>query len=149
MRYLPKDEVYTTEAEAARFLQGYLERSKHTPFARWAAVRKVDGIAVGWCGLKEEDNGEVDLGYRLLSAYWGGGYATEASVEWLRYGFGPASLERIVARTAEGNGASESVLRKLGFARLPAGDHQADGYQWRKFLLEREGWKGLPLDKSC
>lgn len=142
MRHLPKDEVYTTQTEAARFLQGYLERSKQTRFARWAVVRQADGVAVGWCGLKEDDEGEVDLGYRLLREYWGFGYATESSRAWLTYGFGPAGLERIIARTAEGNNASAAVLLKLGFARLPEEDHVADGFQWRKFYLEREGWGG-------
>lgn len=143
MRHLPKDEVYTSEAEAADFLQRYLERSRHSRFARWAVVRRSDGVAVGWCGLKEDDKGDVDLGYRLLREHWAQGYATEASRAWLNYGFGPAGLERIIARAAEGNLASQAVLMKLGFARIPEKDHVEDDIFWRKFYLDRADWEAI------
>ncbi len=135
MRYLPKDEVYTSEAEATHFLRQYLDRGKESRFARCAVVRKTDGQALGWCGLKEDETGEVDLGYRLLPEYWEQGYGIESSISWLAYGFGTAGLKRIVARAADENTASQAVLVKLGFTRLPEEDHEAEGFRWGNFVL--------------
>ncbi|MGK0334887.1 MAG: hypothetical protein ACI974_001712, partial [Paraglaciecola sp.] len=36
MEFLPKDEVYTSENQAKKFLGQYIEKSKDWPFARWA-----------------------------------------------------------------------------------------------------------------
>jgi RimJ/RimL family protein N-acetyltransferase len=48
-------------------------------FGRWACVHKATGTVIGFAGLKHLDElGEVDIGYRLLPAYWGAGLATEA-----------------------------------------------------------------------
>lgn len=73
-----------------------------------------DGTFLGWCGLKyfPEDQ-EVDLGYRLHPRYWGQGFATEASLASLTYGFGELKLKRIVARAMPANTASIKVLQKL------------------------------------
>lgn len=74
-----------------------------------------DGTFIGWCGLKYfEDNGEVDLGYRLMKKYWGQGYATEASFAALQNGFEKLNLQKIVARAMPDNKASIKVLQKLG-----------------------------------
>lgn len=61
--------------------------------ARWAAVRKEDGLFIGWAGFKfhpEIRNGHqhfYDLGYRLARRFWGMGYATEAAQALVPYGF--------------------------------------------------------------
>src|SRR5262249_8110165 len=49
-------------------------------YGRWACVLKETGQVIGFAGLKYlPELDEVDLGYRLLAAYWGRGLATEAS----------------------------------------------------------------------
>jgi ribosomal-protein-alanine N-acetyltransferase len=92
MRWLPKDEVFATEAEALQFVQHYLAASANWPFARWAVTEKKTGDFLGWSGLRELPDGEVDLGYRLLREHWGLGYATESGRAWVRYGFEQAGL---------------------------------------------------------
>src|ERR1700676_2232381 len=57
-------------------------------FGRWAIVVKTNAKVVGMAGLKYlAEWREVDLGYRLLPAYWCLGLATEASQASLQYGF--------------------------------------------------------------
>ena len=46
-----------------------------------------DNTFIGWCGLKQLENGDIDLGYRLMKKFWNKGYATEASEASLEYGF--------------------------------------------------------------
>lgn len=75
-----------------------------------------DGTYLGWCGLKlhHDFNNEVDLGYRFHRRYWGQGYATEASLACLKYGFEELGLKRIVAKVMPANIGSIKVVQKLG-----------------------------------
>lgn len=73
-----------------------------------------DGTYIGWCGLKNfPDHNEVDLGYRFHQRFWGKGYASEASMACLKYGFEELKLNRIVARAMPANIASIKVIQKL------------------------------------
>lgn len=84
-------------------------------FGRWACVYKANGELVGFAGLKYlADLNEVDIGYRLLPAYWGIGLATEASRAVLDFGFGRLHLDQIVGLVDPHNVASVRVLQKLG-----------------------------------
>jgi RimJ/RimL family protein N-acetyltransferase len=53
--------------------------------------------------------------YKLGRAYWGQGYATEASQAWVEYAFEIAVLRRLVVFPHQANIASVRVLEKLGF----------------------------------
>lgn len=138
MRYLPKDEVFAEVAAARSFLIRYREGSAERPYERWACLRKSDGAWLGWCGLKLQENGETDLGFRFHRRYWGRGYGSEAARAWVSWGFATAGLPRIVARTAEGNVSTQRLLTKLGFVRRPEGDHTEDGIDWWNYDLSRE-----------
>jgi RimJ/RimL family protein N-acetyltransferase len=137
MRYLPKDEVYTSIEEAGKFLEAYIEKSSTWDFSRWAVVRKSDQVVLGWCGLREVDDGEVDLGFRFLREHWGRGYATESGQRWLEYGFGSGGLSKIVAKAADENIGSQRVLTRLNFERRPKQDGEEDGFLWRSFMLRK------------
>jgi [ribosomal protein S5]-alanine N-acetyltransferase len=67
---------------------------------------------IGWCGLKMV-NGEIDLGYRFMPAYWGKGYATEAATATLGYGHKNLQIEKITAHGHINNIASQIVLEKI------------------------------------
>lgn len=72
-----------------------------------------DGTFIGWCGLKYfPDNHEVDVGYRLKKKYWGQGFATEASMACLEYGFKTLKLDKIIGRSMPENIASIKVFQK-------------------------------------
>lgn len=95
------------------FLENYSDYRRNG-FGRWSVELKNTGEVIGWCGLKLHDNGEVDLGYRLFRAHWGKGYATEASLACIDYGFNVLGLDRIIGRVARANLASIRVLEKCG-----------------------------------
>lgn len=86
-------------------------------YGRWAIVLKSTGENIGFAGLKFlPDLQEVDIGYRLLSEYWGKGLATEASRPAIAYGFDVLGLKRIIGMVNPENVASVNVLRKLGLS---------------------------------
>jgi len=79
------------------------------------AITLADDTLVGAVGLKlEEDSGIAELGYWIGVPYWRNGYATEAAVALLEYGFEALALKRIWARAFVRNPASSRVLQKLG-----------------------------------
>ena len=133
MQHLPKDEVYTSVDQARSFLKRYQERWEEIPFVREAVIRKSDGAWLGWCGLKILEDGTVDLGFRFHREYWGKGYAAESGKAWLKYGFGKASLKRIIGNAASGNAGSQRTLEKLGFQRCPEEDFSEDGFDWLRY----------------
>jgi ribosomal-protein-alanine N-acetyltransferase len=93
-------------------------------FALWSVVERASGRVIGDCGLQMLEGGpDVELGYKLGSAYRRRGYATEAGRASLDFGFGQAGLDRIVAVTWPGNRASRGVMEKLGMTLVGPGRH--------------------------
>src|SRR5262245_7262641 len=103
-------------------------------YGRWACVFKASGEVIGFAGLKYlPDLQEVDLGYRLLPAYWGQGLATEACRAVLNYGRTRLGIERIIGLVDPENVASVRVLEKLGLT--PAGQVEYQGKCFAKYVL--------------
>lgn len=84
---------------------------------QWGISLKDGGVLIGMCGLYgwEIRSRHIDLGYHLLPAEWGRGYATEAARAMIRWAFENLDIHRIQADITEGNIASERVLIKCGF----------------------------------
>jgi len=105
------------DLESARdyLRKGPLESYDRLGFGLWVAVEKESGAAIGLCGLlKRESLEDVDVGFALLPAFRGKGYATEAASAALTHGKNVHGLERIVAITSPGNEESIRVLEKIG-----------------------------------
>ena len=86
---------------------------------RWAVHLRSNLEFMGWCGLKYlSETNEVDLGYRLMKKFWGKGYATEAALACIEYGFNTLNLPVIIGRALPGNLASIKVLEKCGMKYL-------------------------------
>ena len=111
------------------------------PYGDRAIVRRADDVLVGACGFVPElkpfgllpsfPRAEADpsLFVPQVGLFWTigrehrrKGYATEAGRAMIDYAFGVLRLARIVATTDDDNGASISVMRKLGM-RLERNPH--------------------------
>lgn len=113
MRYTGEPPSESVE-EVRRKIRDYPDYREHG-YGRWAVVFKPDRRVVGFNGLKYlEDLGEVDLGYRFRSDYWGCGIATESSLAIVQYGFDTLGLRRIIGLVLPGNVGSIRVLEKVG-----------------------------------
>jgi ribosomal-protein-alanine N-acetyltransferase len=132
--------------EAMReFLLQYAQYRNYK-MGRLVVVLKATGELLGWCGLKyHEEEGYVDLGYRLFKKFWNFGYATEASRVCLDYGFNELGLERVVARADMENAASIRVMQKLGFRFYEKGIEEGRDsvvYEMHKVDWQRSGQGG-------
>ena len=109
-------------------------------YSFWPVIERESGLLVGEAGLFPLAPGgpDIALGYAFGRAYWGRGYATEASRSVLGEAFGPLDLDHVVAITREANAGSRKVLKKLGF-RLDGVRH-VWGAEQLYFVLERGDW---------
>jgi ribosomal-protein-alanine N-acetyltransferase len=107
------DKQFESIEDANNFFKNYPDYEKNG-FGRWALVTKGDKKVIGWCGLKKHEDNTVDIGYRIFKNQWNKGYATEASIACLEYGFQVFELDEIIANAATENKASIRVMEKIG-----------------------------------
>ena len=109
-------------ASAARFQAQLDERG----FGFWAVEVRGTGEFIGFTGLDQVEEGMpftgIEIGWRLARSAWGHGYATEAAVASLAFGFQALALPEILAVTTVGNVRSQAVMRRIGMTRDPAED---------------------------
>lgn len=108
--------VRDTLAIEKRFKTIRRNYSKFPGLGFWAVIEKKTNFFIGWVCLKDLDRTtEYEIGYRLLPAYWGKGFATEAATAVLHYGLTDLELKRMVAIAKADNKASIRIIEKLGF----------------------------------
>jgi RimJ/RimL family protein N-acetyltransferase len=92
----------------------------------YAATLKGSGELIGFVGLKHQPGLPfstcVEVGWRLASAHWGKGLATEGARAAIAHGFGELGLQEIVSFTVPDNLRSRRVMEKLGMQRDLLGD---------------------------
>jgi len=115
-----------TFEQAAAWVMNYQDDLDRYGFGRWAVEVRTSGEFIGFTGLNTVDEGMpftgVELGWRLARPAWGHGYATEAGLAALRYGFGTMGLPEVVAVTMARNVRSQAVMRRIGMTTDPAED---------------------------
>lgn len=119
-KYLWQNPTKTVD-ETIKIIENVRSQYKRNNIGRFAAILKETNEFIGWTGIKYIDdhieNGNTnffDYGYRLNEKFWGKGYATEASVAWLDYGFKQMNIDKMNAYTHSDNGASNHILQKIG-----------------------------------
>ena len=106
------DSPFNSVKKATVFIENYNDY-KHNGYGRWAVCLKESHEFIGWCGLKKDtETNEVDLGFRFYKKYWGRGYATEAALACVNYGFLQLNLSEIIGRAHIENNPSIEVLKK-------------------------------------
>jgi RimJ/RimL family protein N-acetyltransferase len=83
---------------------------------RWLAHDAGTGEFLGWFGLDSDTSPPVarELGYRLRTAAWGRGLATEGARALVRYAFADLGLRRVWGQTMAVNAGSRRVMEKAG-----------------------------------
>jgi [ribosomal protein S5]-alanine N-acetyltransferase len=131
--------------EAKRVLHELIIPQYAAGFGRWAVHLKLNKQFIGWCGLKQTENG-VDIGYRFLKKFWRNGYGSESAHAVLKYAFERRHIDKIVAHAVVDNIHSLKILDKLGLNRTEVVD---EGYRTiQKFELTKEGYQHLQLQNN-
>ncbi|MEW2588309.1 GNAT family N-acetyltransferase [Streptomyces virginiae] len=111
-----------SEASVARFQAAIEQRGWG-----WWAVEVLDtGEFIGFTGLDPVDEDMpftgVEVGWRLARSAWGHGFATEAALAAVAFGFDTLALPEVLAVTTATNLRSQAVMRRIGMTRDPADD---------------------------
>ena len=115
-------------------------------YGLWALEVRDSGEFVGFTGLALQTfpahfTPAVEVGWRLAQSAWGHGYATEAALAALEYGFTVAGLDEIVSMTAATNVRSQRVMQRIGMTHDPADDFDhpnvPDGHRVKPHVLYR------------
>lgn len=90
-----------------------------------------DGSIVGRVGFHAppDNSGSVEIGYRVLPAFRGQGYATELAVGLMEWGRGNGATS-CVASVRPDNAPSLTIIGKLGFVRTGQQIDDEDGIEW-------------------
>ena len=116
LRFYPWDD--RTEAEVRSFVQMFLDQQADRPRREFqlAITLSESGRLIGNCGLrlKPENDWEADIGYELAPEHWGRGYATEAALAIVDFGFRELRLHRVSSWFVADNTASAKVLERVG-----------------------------------
>lgn len=107
--------------EAIAFVKSHY--AKHG-FSVYAVELKSTHALIGFVGLSIPRFDApftpcVEIGWRLSSAHWRQGYATEAAKAVLNYAFMTLGLDEIVSFTVPANQASRRVMEKIGLHYSP------------------------------
>jgi RimJ/RimL family protein N-acetyltransferase len=124
MEYFPNR---LTRAESddlvARIETGFANRG----YGLWALEVCATGQFVGFTGLAVPSfnahfTPAVEVGWRLARSAWGKGYATEAALASIAFGFRDAGLDEIVSFTSVANVRSRAVMERIGMIHEPTDD---------------------------
>lgn len=127
----------THQSDAVRGL-GYWAGFEGDEFVGWWSASSFDG--------RPEMSG---IGYRLRTASWGCGLATEGARAMISQAFGAPDIDRVFATTMAVNSGSRRVLDKLGMAHtstwvkeweepIPGWEQGEVGYELTRAEWERD-----------
>ncbi|MBO2466060.1 GNAT family N-acetyltransferase [Actinomadura violacea] len=116
-------------AGARRYLEVCARDGDPRPFGAFEVRVRADGRAIGGAGFHgaPDDEGAVTIGYGLIEAARGHGYAAETLRELLRFARA-AGAARVKGDTDRGNVASQRVMAAAGM-RLVAEDDELRYYE--------------------
>ncbi|NRF66298.1 GNAT family N-acetyltransferase [Aquincola sp. S2] len=107
--------IRSTEDARIYIRDKLVENYERLGYGFWAVERLSDGLLIGMCGLTQRESLPApDIGYALLPAWRGSGYAREAAAACLHHAREVLRLPRVLATIAPENAASARVLESIG-----------------------------------
>lgn len=115
LRFIGDRGVRDLQTARQYLLTGPIASYERYGYGLCLAFLRETGDPIGICGLLKRDTlPDADVGFALLPAYRGIGYAREAALATLDHGRDSLGLKRILAITSPDNVASIGLLEKIG-----------------------------------
>lgn len=129
-------------SEAEQLISKFENLFREDKSIRWGIELKNSKQIIGTCGFHNwnKRHFRAEIGYELGEQFWKKGYAKEAVLAIIDYGFKNMDLERIEAVTYPENKVSKNMLIKLGF--------EYEGLL-RKYAYFREKHQDLEIFSIC
>jgi len=116
LRYFPIPSPPSPE-QLQRFVAGQQAHWEKHGYGNWGLLPEGTEEIIGWAGLQYlPELDETEVGFLLAPPFWGKGYATEAALASLRFGFQRLYLDHIIALVHADNLASRRVIEKCGMS---------------------------------
>ncbi|MEL6638615.1 MAG: GNAT family N-acetyltransferase [Bacteroidota bacterium] len=117
-----------SEQQTVQFIERLQRHYQTWGYNYFATEIRATGEWIGFIGLARQEyesayTPATDIGWRLKTAAWGKGYATEGARRCLEYAFDELQLSRIIATCTERNTKSERVMQNIGMTRLGTFKH--------------------------
>ena len=136
-RYLTAAGKPWTEEQARTALASWIELFETRQLGKLRLRRKSDGEFVGRAGFGiHPPTGEAEIGYALLEAHHGQGYAKEAASALRDWYFRTKSEDHFIGMADTRNAPSLAVLLKIGMERTHV-EYDADGLGTQFHILRR------------
>lgn len=140
-KHLPLERPYS-ENEAKEWLNIRLNHFEMHKFGIFILSDNRQVEPIGYCGLEyAKDTNFIDIRYGLIPKMWGRGYAFQAALAVLSYGFIILKLHKIYGAAVPGNSPSISILAKLGMK--PDATFDVYGDVVTPYSLNREDFEGV------
>ena len=110
-------------ADLLEALPLFIQAMEQDPAGRvWDGIiiHKAEQIAIGGIGFHggPDEAGMVEIGYNIIPAYEGQGYATEMARRVIEWAFHTPGIQVITAQCLDDNLGSIRILEKVGMRRL-------------------------------
>jgi len=116
LRYFPNPKPPLPE-KAKDYIEHHQSHWEKFGYGHWAVVTRQDGEVVGWNGLEYlPELDETEVAFLLSKRVQGRGYATEAALASVRFGFKTVGLPKVIGLVHPENAASVRVLEKCGLS---------------------------------
>jgi ribosomal-protein-alanine N-acetyltransferase len=120
--FMPGKPLDSLEASSIALGRMFDRMAQWEGMGSFAALDRATGSFIGNALLRPlEDGPRIEVGYHIIKAHWGNGYATEIARGAACYGFEQLGLEEIYGVVVPANIASRRVLEKAGLTRLGPG----------------------------
>lgn len=150
-----------SRADSDAFVDRILAQWRDHGWGLWALDLADAGEFLGYVGLWPapflDRDPPIEIGWRLASAHWGNGYATEAARAVLGFAFEELRLPRVHSFTVPGNERSWRVMERIGMSRVADGDFdhpRVDPMRYPRlvrhvlYVLERTDWEAQASPSS-
>jgi ribosomal-protein-alanine N-acetyltransferase len=130
-----------TAQQVEEKLCGEIDRERLHGVQYWALFNRIGGDFVGCCGLRPwiytPGDPNFELGFHIVKSGWGKGFATEAALGALGYGWVKMRLSKVYAGHHPANRASRGILAKLGFRFLENVFYEPTGLMHPSYTCQR------------